>query len=106
MKTVLAFIVGLVIFLGLIFGLNYFGYMQTAFFSPRVEQVRYNTFKQSQSYNDGMVRDLENLQMEYIKADAGQKLALRAIILHRFSVYDENALPPNLYQFYENLKRN
>ena len=51
-----------------------------------------------------MIRDLENLQMEYTNADAEHKQALRAIVLHRFSVYDTNRLPYNLRSFYEQLK--
>jgi hypothetical protein len=44
---------------------------------PGYEQVRYNTFKESQTYNDGMIRDLENLQMEYMKSNDEQKAALK-----------------------------
>jgi hypothetical protein len=51
-----------------------------------------------------MIRDLENLQLEYIKADNDGKQALRAIVLHRFSVYPEDKMPPNLRNFYNDLK--
>jgi len=51
-----------------------------------------------------MIRDLENLQLEYINADAEKKQALRAIVLHRFSVYPEDKMPPNLRNFYNSLK--
>jgi hypothetical protein len=51
-----------------------------------------------------MIRDLENLQMEYAKTDDAHKDALRSIILHRFSVYDENRLPYNLRSFYKQLR--
>jgi hypothetical protein len=61
-------------------------------------------FKESEQYNDGMIRDLENLQLEYINADQAHKDALRSIVLHRFSVYDENRLPANLRLFYEQLR--
>jgi hypothetical protein len=79
---------------------NSLGLVSFAFFSPKVEQVRYNTFKQSQSYNDGMIRDLEQLKLQYITALPEQKVALRGIIIHRFSVYDTNALPQDLQAFY------
>jgi len=51
-----------------------------------------------------MIRDFEDLQVEYIKADKEHKDALRAIVLHRFSVYPENKLPPNLRNFYNDLR--
>ena len=51
-----------------------------------------------------MVRDLENLQMAYLDADQEHKDALRAITLHRFSVYPEDKMPANLRNFYEQLK--
>jgi hypothetical protein len=51
-----------------------------------------------------MIRDLENLQLEYISADKEHKDALRAITLHRFSVYPEDKMPPNLRNFYNSLK--
>ena len=92
-----------------IFTLAFFGFIADGlglisfgFFAPKIEQVRYNTFKQSQSYNDGMVRDLENLKMAYLQGNAEQKAALLAIVLHRFSVYS-GQLPPDLEAFYASL---
>ena len=80
---------------------SFFAYQ---YFAPKYRQVDNEVFKQSEQYNDGMIRDLENLQLEYIKADAAQKDALRAITLHRFSVYPEDKMPPNLRNFYNDLK--
>ena len=103
-KGILAGIGALVLFLALIFGLNLFGLAQYSFFAPKVRAVENEVFKSSEQYNDGMIRDLENLQIEYINADAEKKQALRAIVLHRFSVYPEDKMPPNLRNFYNNLK--
>ena len=88
----------------LIFGLSYLGYQSYKFFAPKYRAVDNQVFKESEQYNDGMIRDLENLQLEYIKADADGKQALRAIVLHRFSVYPEDKMPPNLRNFYNDLK--
>jgi len=52
------------VILPLIGGLGYLSYLAYSFYAPKYEQVRYNTFKESQTYNDGMLRDLQNLQME------------------------------------------
>jgi len=90
--------------IALIFGLTFLGYKSYEFFAPKYRAVDNQVFKESEQYNDGMIRDLENLQMEYINADAEKKQALRAIVLHRFSVYPEDKMPPNLRNFYNSLK--
>jgi len=98
-------ILGTIVIAGaLFFGIAYGGYEMYAFFAPKYRAVDNAVFKQSEQYNDGMVRDLENLQMEYVKATDDQKPALKAIILHRFSVYPEDKLPPNLRSFYAQLR--
>jgi len=74
------------------------------YFAPKYRALDNQVFKQSEQYNDGMIRDLENLQLEYIGSDADKKQALRAIVLHRFSVYPEEKMPPNLRNFYNDLK--
>ena len=80
---------------------SFFAYQ---YFAPKYRAVDNQVFKQSEQYNDGMIRDLENLQMDYIAADKDHKDALRAIVLHRFSVYPEDKIPPNLRNFYNDLK--
>ena len=80
---------------------SFFAYQ---YFAPKYRAVDNQVFKQSEQYNDGMIRDLENLQIEYIGADADKKQALRAIVLHRFSVYPEDKMPSNLRNFYNDLK--
>ena len=75
------------------------------FFAPKYEQVRRNTFEQSRAFNEGMIRDLENLKMQYEASDDTGKAALRDVIIHRFSVYPEDQMPPNLRSFYVQLTR-
>ena len=99
-------IVSLILLFAIGAGLNLFNLESYNYFAPKYRAVENKVFKESEQYNDGMIRDLENLQMEYVNADAEHKQALRAIILHRFSVYDENRLPSNLRSFYLQLKRN
>jgi hypothetical protein len=103
-KEISAFITTIAIGLAAIFGLSYLGYKSYEYFAPKYRAVDNQVFKQSEQYNDGMIRDLENLQIEYIGADAEKKQALRAIVLHRFSVYPEDKMPPNLRNFYNDLK--
>lgn len=72
-------------------------------FAPLNEQVRYDTFKNSQAYNEGMLKDLYDLQREYTKATPEQQGALRALIQHRFEAYDRNRLPQDLQAFYASI---
>ena len=65
-----------------------------------VQLYQWVPFKQSQSYNEGMMRDLQELRMQYIQATPEQKVALKAIILHRFGAYDPAMLPQDLQAFY------
>lgn len=104
MKEFFGFI-GTIVFGALVlFGISYGGYQMYAFLAPKYRAVDNAVFKESEQYNDGMVRDLENLQMEYVKANDEQKSALKAIIMHRFSVYPESKLPPNLRNFYNQMR--
>jgi hypothetical protein len=100
-KEISAIVVGWVALIILAMFGSFFAYQ---YFAPKYRAVDNQVFKQSEQYNDGMIRDLENLQIEYIGADAEKKQALRAIVLHRFSVYPEDKLPPNLRNFYNDLK--
>ena len=103
-KAISAGVGALVLFLAFVFGMNLFGLASYSFFAPKYRAVDNQVFKESEQYNDGMIRDLENLQLEYIKADAAGKQSLRAIVLHRFSVYPEEKMPPNLRNFYNQLR--
>ena len=100
-KEISAIVIGWVAFIAVCMFGSFFAYQ---YFAPKYRAVDNEVFKQSEQYNDGMIRDLENLQIEYISADADKKQALRAIVLHRFSVYPAEKMPPNLRNFYEQLK--
>lgn len=67
--------------------------------------VDYRAFHESQPYNDGMARDLENFQIEYANAtDQNKKDTIRAVVLNRFAGYDASRLPGNLQMFLNALK--
>lgn len=88
-----------------IFALAFFGFQMDSYFRPKYRQLDNKVFKESEQYNDGMVRDLENLRMDYIQGDADKKAALRAVILYRFSVYPVEKMSFELRDFYQQLKR-
>lgn len=105
-KAVLIYVVVIFAVMVLGFGLTYVDWASYNFFAPKYENTRRQVFEQSNAYKAGMIRDLENLQMEYQRADSNQKDALRSIILHRFSVYSEDSMPANLRAFYHQLQAN
>jgi hypothetical protein len=75
-----------------------------AFFAPKAAKVQAQVFHNSQQYNEGMVRDLENIQHEYIHSTPEEKRALRALAIHRFEVYPIDQMPPDLQNFYRGLQ--
>ena len=104
MKEVFTFIATVIGIVALVLGLSFVSYELYAYFAPKYRAVDAQVFKESEQYNEGMIRDLENLQMEYVKADDAHKALLRDITIHRFEVYDVNRLPQNLFSFYVQLK--
>jgi len=100
-KEISAVVVGWIAFVIVAMFGSFWSYQ---YFAPRYRAVDNEVFKQSEQYNDGMIRDLENLQMDYVNADRDHKDAVRAIVLHRFSVYPKDRLPPNLRNFYNDLR--
>jgi hypothetical protein len=73
-------------------------------FDPQYEQVRRDVFEKSKAYNQGMIQELRQAQMDYLQADATQKAGMRSLIIHRFADYDEDKLPADLQEFIHNLK--
>lgn len=103
LKAIFATIAGIALVLAASFGLTYFGYQMSSFFAPKYRALDSKVFKESEQYNDGMVRDLAELKRQYDQADDAGKAALRPIIRHRFEVYDTNKLPADLAAFYQSM---
>lgn len=101
------FFIGLLViaaFIALIWILAFNNLTMQSVFMPAQEQVRRNTFEQSKAYNDGMVKELEAMQFEYIQAEPEHKTALRSIILNRAAGFPTDQLPPDLRNFLNELK--
>lgn len=79
-----------------------------SFFAPQKAKIERKVFEGTRSFNQGMIQELENMQMDYIKGTPEQKVAMRSVILHRASGYnlDDSDVPSSLRQFIENLKEN
>ena len=48
-------------------------------FAPQYEQARYNTFKQSQAFNDSVANDVAKQYAEYKKASKEDQAAINAL---------------------------
>ena len=107
--SVLKAIGGLLVLLFLFLGLGWLfagnSFFMYSFFAPKVEQVRYDTFKQSQTYNDGMAQELQQFQRDYMKGSKEEKDALGSMILKRYADYDTSKLNSDLQAFLEKVKR-
>jgi len=95
-----------IVFLSFVFltSLGYYSLRMAGYFQPKFEQVRRNVFMESQAYNDGMMRDLQNFQFEYAKADDAGKAIIRSAVQHRFATYDPDRLPADLRSFLYQIK--
>lgn len=72
-------------------------------FSPVEEQTRRQTFEQSKAFRDGMVHDLQDMQIQWINASDANKPAIAYIIKDRAAGIDPAALPHGLRNFIASL---
>jgi hypothetical protein len=103
MKPILATVGAGVGAIALLWAVAYHDLVFTAFFAPKFENVRRNTFEQSKSFRDGSIQELQNMQFEYIKADPAHKKALADVIRHRAVEVPADAMPTDLQSFIANL---
>lgn len=103
-KTILSVAALLLLGVGCVFSLEYYGLMSTKYFAPKFEAVRRETFEQSKAYNQGTIQEIENMYLEYIKADEEHKKAIGRIVLHRLADFDKSKLSPELQEFVRNIK--
>lgn len=103
-KTILLGLAGLAAIIALTWLVTANDVALTSVFAPRAEQIRRNTFVQSQAYNEGMAQQLADMQAQYIAATPDQKQMLRTVILHRYAGVDVSRLPADSQAFLNQLK--
>jgi len=106
MKDFFAAVIVLCFAFATVVGISFGSYKMYEYFAPRYTAVDAKVFKESVQYNEGMIRDLSELQQQYVTSDAATKATLKPIIIHRFEVYDETRLPADLRNFYDGLRAN
>ena len=65
-----------------------------AFFAPRYEEIRRQTFEQSRAFQEGTVRNLDKLCLEYATSEGSARIAIQSAIRHQVSDIPANLLPP------------
>lgn len=95
-------IFGLVVALSLAFGLQWLGIEWRGFLGPKAENVERKIFKETRSFNEGMMQQLSRYRMEYIRAkDEKERDAIKSTVRHMYADYDASKLPPQLRSFYQ-----
>jgi hypothetical protein len=77
-------------------GNNFFLYK---YFAPQYEQVRREVFKGSEAYREGMLQELSQMHLDYIKGTTEQKAAIASVVMHRVAYFDTKLLTPELREF-------
>ena len=93
----------IVLWVALLVGAAFLMFSLNSYFAPKYRALDSKVFHESEQYNEGMIRDLSELQRQYVMSDDNGKAALRPIIRHRFSVYDKDKLPTDLRVFYDSI---
>lgn len=97
-------IIGIALFAVAIVALMFFNFGTYKFFAPKYAEVRNEVFHESQAYTDGMLNDLSDLRMQYLKANSPEfKDAIRSTVRQRFASYPTEKMTPELRNFYESM---
>lgn len=93
------------LFFVFIFLVAVFGFGMDSFFKPAYRKLEYRTFKESEQFRDGMTRQLEELQLQYVQAkNDDEKAIIRNAFLHQASEINKDHLSPDLRSFYYSIK--
>jgi len=82
------------------FGVNYFAYGSFSFFAPKYEAVRRDVMIESRAYQEGTIRRIYELRLQYEQAqDDSARATIRQIVLHETRAFDRRRLPRDLQAF-------
>lgn len=73
-------------------------------FDPAHEEARHQTFKRSTAFRDGFTKELQNMQLEYLRGTPEQKEAIASVILQRTAGEHVDWMPSELRQFVVRLR--
>ena len=93
---------GFVLFLIVMFILGLYGLGWFKFFGPKTENIKWQIFENTKSYQHGIQQDLGKYYNEYQRTDESGKAVIRATIQMRFAEVDAQKLTsPQLRAFLE-----
>lgn len=92
-------VLSVVAFFVIVFALGNYELFNREYFGTRSRAIENRIFKESEQYNDGVIRDLYDLKIEYMNGNDEKKESIRSLIQHRFSVYPKEKLPSDLIAF-------
>lgn len=88
-KGFLAVIIGVVVICALTFG----GLAYRRYFAPKSQSIDREVFKETKSYNEGMVQDLSKDKLELSQTkDKDARKAIVEHIIEKYSNFDENRI--------------
>jgi len=97
MRIFLSIAAFLILFPATIFALNYMGLINYQFFAPKYEAARREVFENTQSYQQGSVRDFDNLYLAYVQAKSeGEKAVILDTLRHRTAGVQHDSIPPRV----------
>ena len=100
MKYVGLTIVGVIIFLALICGLDYSGLMWESFIGPKRENIRRNIFEQTKSYNQANIQQLIDYRKQYYMAKTKEDKAIIAnTVMHMYADINPQGIDMELIEF-------
>jgi hypothetical protein len=98
MKHVLIGILGLVLFFGILAGLDYTGFLWESFMAPKKEEMRRNVWEQTRSFREGKRQELVRYMHQYNTQPDNRK-AIASTVRLQFADVDANQLEPELRNF-------
>jgi len=91
-------------FIGVVWALTLSDFALYKFWGIKYENTRREIFEQSKAYNQGQVQQLQNMYLDYQRADEVGKQSIRSVVLQRTADLDLAVLPVNLRSWVEGLQ--
>lgn len=103
MKTVLIWLLGVVLLFAALFGLQYLGLVNYKFFAPKYQNAQREVFENTQSFTEGKRQDLIKYYHEWLNSDKQGKEALKEMVIDDFASYDISKLTPSEQNMYNKI---
>ena len=99
-KIIISCILGLALFIDIMFVLELGGLEWKKFFAPKHANVERKVFEETKSFTHGKIQDLAKYYEEYSKAEVSDRESIRQFIIMNFAEFDsENITNQKLKDF-------